>query len=266
MRLCLEGAGVRIDGRWLVRDVSLAIRPGQVGAIVGPNGSGKSTVLRLLAGMWKPTEGKASADGVSLQRMPRRAVARSIAFVPQDTHIGFAFTVREIVTMGRHPHVGRFGSLRAGDAEAVAAALERADVAHLADRLATELSGGERQRVLLARSLATEADALLLDEPTSNLDLDHSLDTYRLLKALAAEGKAVALTLHDLNAVARWADSVALIHQGRLRAKGPAADVLSDNHLERVFGVRAERLRTAGGEPALVFHRGNGSTSRRRGG
>ena len=194
---------MKIDGRWLVRDVSLAIEPARVTALVGPNGSGKSTVLRLLAGLWRPTRGRASMDGADLTSMARRLVARRVAFVPQDTHIGFAFSVREVVEMGRHPHVGRFETPGPQDAAAVDAALDRADVTHLADRPVNELSGGERQRVVLARSLATEAEVILLDEPTSNLDIDHSLETLRLLKDLATGGKAVAVALHDLNAVAR---------------------------------------------------------------
>ena len=258
MSLCLDRAGIRVDGRWLVRGVSLAVRPGRVIASVGPNGSGKSTVLRLLGGLWKPTEGRAEIDGARLAGLPRRTLARRVTFVPQDTHIGFAFKVREVVAMGRHPHVGRFESLRRRDHRAVGAAMERADVAHLADRLANELSGGERQRVLIARSLATEADVVLLDEPTANLDIDHALDTYVLLRSLASEGKAVAVALHDLNAVVRWADAAALLHRGRLEASGPVGEVVTDELVESVFGVRVERLRCSDGAPALAFDRRGG--------
>ncbi len=246
---------MKIDGRWLVRDVSLAIEPARVTALVGPNGSGKSTVLRLLAGLWRPTRGRASMDGADLTSMARRLVARRVAFVPQDTHIGFAFSVREVVEMGRHPHVGRFETPGPQDAAAVDAALDRADVTHLADRPVNELSGGERQRVVLARSLATEAEVILLDEPTSNLDIDHSLETLRLLKDLATGGKAVAVALHDLNAVARWADHAALMHAGRLQDCGPVRDILSDGLVEPVFGVEVERILSATGAETLVFHR-----------
>ncbi len=254
MNLSLKEAGIRVDGRWLVRDVSLDLSPGRVQAVVGPNGAGKSTVLRLLAGLWKPTSGSVEMDGVQLPTMRRRAVARRVAFVPQDTHVGFAFRVREIVAMGRHPHVGRFESPGRHDSAAVDSAMDRADVRHLADRLASQLSGGERQRVLIARCLATEADFLLLDEPTANLDIDHALDTFRLLKALAAEGKAVAVALHDLNAVVRWADRVTVLNAGRLEASGPVVDVLSDHLLRAVFNVGVERLLAAAEGTALVFH------------
>ena len=255
MSLRLEQAGMRIDGRWLVRDVSLSIEPARVTALVGPNGSGKSTVLRLLAGLWRPTNGRAALDGADLAGMARRLIARQVAFVPQDTHVGFAFSVRQVVEMGRHPHVGRFETPGPRDAAAVEAALERADVTHLADRLVNELSGGERQRVVLARSLATEAEAILLDEPTSNLDIDHSLETFKLLKDLANEGKAVAVALHDLNAVERWADHAGLMHAGSLRECGPVRDILRDDLVEPVFGVEVERIHSATGADTLVFHR-----------
>ncbi len=255
MKLVLKKAGIRIDGRWLVRDVSLSIKSQRVTAVVGPNGSGKSTVLRLLAGLWRPTEGQAELDGRSLARMPRRMIARRVAYLPQSTHINFAFTVREIVGMGRHPHIGRFDTPSRVDEAAVEAALRRTDVVHLGERPVNELSGGERQRALIARSLATEADAIVLDEPTSNLDIDHSLETLGLLEQLANEGKAVAVALHDLNAVVRWADQVALLNRGSLDACGAVEQVMRDDLFESVFGVAVERLITGSGTETFVFHR-----------
>ena len=255
MSLSLRNAGIQIGGRSLVRGVSLSIESERVTAVVGPNGSGKSTVLRLLAGLWKPTEGLAELNGEDLTRLPREAIAREVTFVPQDTRVDFAFTVRDVVAMGRYPHVGRFDSLGPADNEAVNAALARADVTHLEHRFANELSGGERQRVLIARSLATEAGAILLDEPTASLDIDHSLETLELLQELASEGKAVAVALHDLNAVMRWADRVALMNAGRLEAFGTVGDVLRDELIEPVFGVRVERLLPTNGGQTLVFHR-----------
>lgn len=255
MKISLDRAGVRIGGHWLVRNVSMQVSPNRITALVGPNGSGKSTVLRLLAGLWRPSEGQVSVDGSDMASLGRRSLARRVAFVPQNPRIDLPFTVRHIVAMGRHPHLGRFESPGKRDLEAVEAALDRVDVQRLAGRPVNELSGGEFQRVIIARSLATEADVILLDEPTSNLDLDHSLETLELLRRLATDGKGVAVALHDLNAVARWADHAALLDRGRLRLHGPVDDVLSDEQLVTVFGVEIERVVSSRGVPGLVFHR-----------
>ena len=236
MSLTGAGAGLSIAGRWLVRDASISIEPGRLLALVGPNGSGKSTLLRLLAGVWEPTAGAVTLDGAPLARVPRRALARAVALVPQDTHIAFAFSVREIVAMGRHAHLGRFERERAADREAIAEAMARADVAGIAERDATELSGGERQRVLIARSLATEARHLLLDEPTASLDVAHALDVLALCRRLADDGHAVAVALHDLNLARRYATDV-LLRAGTVVASGPTDRVLTPALVGDVFGV-----------------------------
>lgn len=253
--LSIRNAGVRIDSRWLVQGVSFDVAPGAVTALVGPNGSGKSTILRLLAGLWQATEGSVELDGEPLRRMRRRDAARRLSFVPQDTGIDFGFSVREVVEMGRHPHRGRFEPFEESDRRSVARALEQADVSDLAARPVNELSGGERQRVLIARSLATEAQILLLDEPTSNLDIDHGLEVLTLLRRLANEGKSVVVALHDLNAVMRFADRAIVLDGGRVNVSGPPAEVLTEGAVAAVFGVRLERLQRADGSPVLVFHR-----------
>ena len=255
MSLRLDRAGVRIHEQWLVRDVSIEIAPGSLTAVVGPNGSGKSTVLRLLAGLWKPAEGRVTLNGEAIAGLQRRTLARRVTFVPQNPYIDIPFTVRDVVNMGRHPHRGRFDAPSLRDLEAVEASMTRVDVAHLADRRVNELSGGEFQRVIIARSLATEAEALVLDEPTASLDPDHALGMHELLRDLSAEGKAVALALHDLNAAMRWADNAVLLEGGHLRARGPTGEVLANELLGPVFDVEIERQRSPRGVPSLVFHR-----------
>ena len=183
--------------------------------------------------------------------MSRREIARQIAFVPQDTRIDFAFSVAEIVGMGRHPHRGRFAVERDADRQAIHTALTLCDVAHLRLREANTLSGGERQRVLIARSLAAEPRVILLDEPTASLDIEHAIGILELCRELARNGHAVAVALHDLNAVARYADVVAVVDKGRLVSCGAVDDVLQPAAFEQVFGVRAEIL--PGGQ--FSFHR-----------
>jgi iron complex transport system ATP-binding protein len=256
MKLELLKAGIRAEGRWLVRGATLQLSEGSLTALVGPNGSGKTTLLRLLAGLWQPSEGRVLLDGCELGRLPRRELARRVAYTPQDTHIEFAFTVRDVVTMGRHPHLGRFEREGAGDRRAVLAAMEQADCLHLADRLVTELSGGERQRVVIARSLATEAQMILLDEPIANLDIRHALETLELCRALVKEGKTVALALHDLNLAARYATEVVLVSAGHIVAAGAPAEVITGGRIQAVFGVHTEPARTATGEVMLFFQHG----------
>jgi iron complex transport system ATP-binding protein len=235
--LAVDGGGLSIDGRWLVRDARVRVEPGRLVALLGPNGSGKSTLLRLLAGVWAPTEGTVTLDGEPLAQVPRRALARAVALVPQDTHIAFAFSVRELVAMGRHAHLGRFERERPADRQAIAEAMARADVTTIAERDATELSGGERQRVLIARSLATEARHLLLDEPTASLDVAHALDVLALCRRLADDGHAIAVALHDLNLARRFATDAVLLRDGAVVASGPIDRVLTPATVGDVFGV-----------------------------
>ncbi|HVS63441.1 MAG TPA: ABC transporter ATP-binding protein [Thermoanaerobaculia bacterium] len=260
VELRLEGAGVargRGDRRrWLARNVDLAPRGGELLALVGPNGAGKSTVLRLLSGLWPPSEGRVSLDGRSLDRLPRREVARRVTYVPQHSVPLFEFTVRELVAMGAFPATPRF-ALGGGAAEDrwVAECMERADVTYLAHRSVRRLSGGELQRVLVARGLATRADVLLLDEPTASLDLVHQLEVLGLCRELAAEGRAVVVALHDLNAALRWAARLAVIESGSKVAEGAPAEVLTPELLASVFGVRAVALAGAGASEGELQYR-----------
>ncbi|MGH9338302.1 MAG: ABC transporter ATP-binding protein [Acidobacteriota bacterium] len=251
----LSSISFQLARRWLLKNISLHLAPTQVVGLIGPNGSGKSTLLRVMAGLRQPSGGRVLLEGRDLRHLSRREAARTVAFVPQDTHIDFSFTVEEIVKMGRHPHRQRLARETAEDRAATEAAMQKAAVDHLRHRLVTTLSGGERQRVLIARSLATQSQILLLDEPTANLDIDHALEILELCQRLAAEGKAIMVASHDLNAVTRYASQVALLDCGCLAAFGPPTQVVTEATLRQVFRVDAERVGAANGTPVFVFHR-----------
>jgi iron complex transport system ATP-binding protein len=256
--LALHNVGVAVADNWLIQDASLTLRPGLLTAILGPNGAGKTTLLKLLAGLWQPTVGKVTLNGRDLHQLSRRQLAQQIAFVPQNTHLGFAFTVQDLVMMGRHPHLRPFQSETNEDHHCVAEAMKQTDVIHLAQRLVTELSGGERQRVVIARSLATEAPIIVLDEPTASLDVVHVLELLDLLKKLVAhQEKTVVFATHDLNMVMCYVDQVVLIHQGRIFGCGSPEEVLTaDDNMAEVFRVRIERVGSSkSGKTVLFFHR-----------
>lgn len=252
-RLEAHDVSVERGGRRILDSASVVIAPGTLTAVVGPNGSGKTTLLRALAGLWQPSTGSVTLDDQPIGAMPRREVARRLAFLPQDTRCDFAFTVQEIVAMGRHPHRGRFQPERASDRQAIDAAIATCDLEHLRLRTVDRLSGGERQRVAIARCLATEPDAILLDEPTAHLDLEHALSIVALCRSLADAGRSVALATHDLGTVLRYATHALVLRAGRVAGFGTPADVLTPDACREVFAVDAEILSTAGGSRAFVF-------------
>lgn len=224
--------------RLVLSHVSLGVRPGEIVAVMGPNGAGKSTLVRVLAGTLAPRSGNVLLGGRDLREASREEVARQLAVVPQDSGVAFGFTVREVVMMGRAPHQSGLLFASQRDLEAVERALALCDLTAQADRPESELSGGERRRAVIARALAQEPRILLLDEPAAHLDVQHSVLLYELAQRQAAErGVACIAIMHDLNAVAQWADRVVLLKDGAVRANGTLDDVLSADLLEDVFGV-----------------------------
>ena len=238
----LENARVRLGGAEVLRGVDAVFETATLVGVLGPNGAGKSTLLRAAAGLIPLESGEARLHGKPLRGRSRREIAREVNLLPQSVSLTFAFRAREIVAMGRHAHRGRFEGWTRHDHEAVEWAMDAADVTAFADRFVTELSGGERQRVLIARSLATEAPVLLLDEPTTSVDIRHALEIMALLDRFADEGKTVVTALHDLNLARRACDQVLLLREGRVVAAGPPAEALCPGHIESVFGVHAEPL------------------------
>jgi iron complex transport system ATP-binding protein len=225
--------------RPVLRGVSLSVRAGEVLALVGPNGAGKSTLLRCISGVVRASSGAIRLDDLDLQRLSAAARARLVAVVPQMVHLPEAFTVSEIVLMGRTPHLPIWAGESRQDCAVAWAAMKKTQTDDLVDRRAQELSGGEQQRVIIARALTQEPRVLLLDEPTAHLDLKHQLGILELVRGLAHEhGLAVMMTLHDLNQAAAYADRLALLKQGEIVAEGDAHSVLTAQRLGDVYGVR----------------------------
>lgn len=221
--------------------LDLELSPGHFYGIVGPNGCGKTTLLDLMVGARAPASGGVSFMGRDLEGFPRRALAKSLALVPQEMPMGFPFTARETVLMGRHPHIPRFAAPSDTDLAKVEQALAQLELTALADKLVPEMSGGERQRVVLARALAQDTPVLLMDEPTSHLDISHALAVLRVAEDLVREqGRTVVAVMHDLNLAAAFCDHLVFIKQGRLHAAGPTGEVLQSGSLQEVFGVSAK--------------------------
>jgi iron complex transport system ATP-binding protein len=235
----LEARGLRVEvpGRVLLDNISCPIRQGGRIALLGPNGAGKSTLMRVLSGCLDPQAGEVLLGGSRLHDLPRKVVARTLAYVPQLRPPLLPLTVREIVAMGRLSHAGLFHALSLTDRDRIDAALDRLDVAHLQERDATTLSGGELQRVFLARAVAQEAQLLLLDEPLSGLDARHQLELLQLFDELVMEGRTIVWSVHDLRLCAELGGDAMLLDQGHLTATGPIEEVLLSEAAARAFGL-----------------------------
>jgi len=245
---------LRRGRREILRGVDLRLGPGEFLGVLGPNGAGKSTLLAAIAGELSPAEGEILFTGQKLKAIPARERARRLALLPQESSLNFPFTAFEVARMGRLPHPPH-----PRDDRIVEEALRTAGAMHLADRLYPTLSGGERQRVQFARVLAQLAgapegtpQALLLDEPTNNLDLEHQHAILHAAKDLCARGPAVLAILHDLDLAAVYADRLVLLDAGRIAAEGTPWEVLTEERVSEVFGVRATVLRHPHADRPLV--------------
>ena len=222
-------------------DVSIAITPGSLTGLLGPNGCGKTTLLRLLCGVLRPHGGAVTLDDRPLVSLTRRELARRVAVVPQETHPAFAYSVMEMVLMGRHPHLGAFQLEGPADFAIAGDALSATGTAHLADRNYMTLSGGEKQRVIIASALAQTTELLLLDEPTASLDLGYQLEMASLLARLSRERRVtMVLATHDLNLAASLCDRLVLLRDGRVLAEGPTGDVLTGAMVRQLYDVDAD--------------------------
>lgn len=251
-----------------VCEADLDLREGEVVALVGPNGAGKTTLLLLLLGNLTPLRGRVEFASRSVAEWSPAGLARRVGVLPQHEEPAFPVTVRELVAMGRYPHLGAWRRERPSDALAVETAVDRCGLADLTSRPFGTLSGGERQRARLARALAQGPDALVLDEPTAGLDVASEMEMWELLRREARAGRGVLLTTHNLNLAARFADRLLLLGGGRLLGAGPAVDVLTERRVADAYGWPVRVLRHPGpgpdqGAPQVVPLRGDGEDWRR---
>jgi len=251
--LRFDGVRFGYRGEPLFGDLDLEIGEGEMTGVLGPNGTGKTTLVRLASGFLQAPRGTVLLGGRPVRALPPREPPRYLAVVPQETHLAFRFSAREVVSMGRAAHQGLLGVESATDRERIERAMAQTDVAGLAGRSFQELSGGERQRVVIARAIAQQPRLLLLDEPTAFLDLRHRMAVYEVLNRLNEAGLTLAVVSHDINLVARFCRRVVLLHGGRVVADGPPERALTAESVRRVYGVDADvRVEPLTGRPYVV--------------
>ncbi len=249
----LRDVAFRYDPRGpdVLRGLSLDIPGGRVTALLGPNGSGKTTLLRLLVGALRPTAGRMELADRRMDARTARQRSRLVGLVPQEERVTFALRVDEFVLLGRAPHLRILERPGDADRSAAWAALRQAGIEGLAHREVTALSGGERQLVSVARVLAQQPRVVLMDEPTSHLDLGNTRRVLDLVRGLRRDGRTVVMTTHDPNAAVAVADHVVLLYDGRVRARGTPAEVIRAAHLRAAYGVDVDIVE-AGGRPLVV--------------
>lgn len=245
----------------VLHDIHLSVKPGEMVGLLGPNGSGKTTLIKLASGILKPLRGEVRLGEDSLQNLSRRVIARSVAVVPQQFHLPFAFTAGEVVMLGRTPFLRALANETEADRRAVAGSLAEVDIGELAERRFDELSGGERQKVILAMALAQQPRLLLLDEPTVHLDIAHQMEMLELVRGLNnGRGLTVVAAMHDLNLASLYFDRLVLLKKGRVWADGTPEQVLTEEGISEVFAasVKVERHPLTGTPHIVVIPRRNG--------
>ncbi|WP_217137066.1 ABC transporter ATP-binding protein [Streptomyces sp. AC558_RSS880] len=251
-RLAARGVTVGYGARTVIDDLDVAIPPGLVTTIIGPNGCGKSTLLRTLARLLKPAKGSVVLDGDDIARLRTRDVAKKLGLLPQAPVAPEGLTVADLVARGRHPHQSWLRQWSSDDAAVVERALAMTGVSDLADRAVDTLSGGQRQRVWISMTLAQGTDLLLLDEPTTYLDLAHAIDVLDLVNDLHESGCTVVMVLHDLNLATRYSDNLVVMRAGSILAQGHPREVITAELLDEAFGLRAKVIDDPVGDRPLI--------------
>ena len=251
--LAASGIHVDLDGATILSNVEVTVGRGEVVGLVGPNGAGKSTLLRVVTGMLRPATGDVAIAGDPLDALARRELARRVAVVQQLPEAPSTMRVRDLVVLGRHPHLGLLARESRHDFDVTDEAMRRAGCDRFADRELGSLSGGERRRAFIARALAQEAPLLLLDEPTSNLDANAQVEILDLVAELAARGAGVLLIVHDLTLAAAYCDRIVLLDRGEVVAEGAPSEVVTSEHVQRVYGGGVTVLpHPASGAPVVI--------------
>lgn len=251
-RLAARGITVGYGDRTVIDQLDVAIPPGVITTIIGPNGCGKSTLLRTLTRLLKPAGGTVVLDGEDISMLRTRDVAKKLGLLPQAPVAPEGLTVADLVARGRHPHQSWLRQWSSDDADVVRRALAMTGVADLADRSVDSLSGGQRQRVWISMTLAQGTDLLLLDEPTTYLDLAHAIDVLDLVDDLHESGRTVVMVLHDLNLATRYSDNLVVMRAGAVLAQGHPRDVITAELLHEAFGLRARVIDDPVGDRPLI--------------
>lgn len=238
----IENLQFRLGEKIILNDISIDFEARKIHGIIGPNGAGKSSLLKNIARIWEPQSGNIFIDGADYRDIPRKRLSTIVTLVPQNVRISFPISVYDIVAMGRHPHLGRFQALTRRDHDIIDRALRITRIHELRDRNINELSGGESQLSIIARALSTEASLILLDEPTSDLDIKHALCILDLLRDLKADGKTILVSVHDLNMARRYCDTISIINEGKVFFKGSPSEAFSQDKINAVFGVHMTEI------------------------
>jgi iron complex transport system ATP-binding protein len=236
----------------VLQNISFTLQKGDFMAVVGPNGCGKTTLLHNISGSLPPAAGAIFVDEQDISSLSAKQLSQKMAFVSQSEQINFDFTVQEVAAMGRLPHLPFWGGEKEKDAQIVRQCLQMTNTRQLKDRFITGLSGGERQRVFIARALVQQPQLLLLDEPTSNLDIQHQLELMEILRRLNNNGMTVLAALHDLNLALRFANKALLLSSGQVIACGEPQHVLSVHNIKRIYGVNVQLLQSANGLDNII--------------